>query len=108
MLVKIFSQAVFEECKVYNAVNLGNTVPCAEIMDGGRRVASSPETAESRHSGVIPAVNDACFDHGTELSLGKNCVGDAKPCELDLTGLALNGDVFDYPVVKRSVCLEFK
>ena len=77
-------------------------------MDGSRCITTSSETAECRHSGVIPSVNDACFDHGAELSLGKDRMCDAESCKLDLTGLAGGGDVVYDPVIQRSVSFELK
>ena len=107
-LVEVVAQTVLEEGVLNDRVDLRNADLIDERADRARSIAASAQTAEGRHTRVVPAADVVFLDKSAEFSLGHNGVVDAQTREFDLTRLARRGDVLDDPVVKRTVILKLE
>ena len=107
-VVEIFAQAVLQKRVFHSVGRLRHADALAEIADGMAGVASSSQTAERRHTRIVPAGDIILLDQLAQLALGHDGVVDAETGKLDLPGLGGNGDVVYHPVVQRAVRLEFQ
>ena len=105
--IKLFSDAVLEKLIINYTVSLCDTCASYEIEDGRGGVSASAETAERRHTRIVPTVNEPGFNKFSEVTLRHNSVSYVKTCELALLGLCFKSDVINHPLIKRSVVLEF-
>ena len=103
--VEILTQAVLQEAVVDRGRDLGHADALTEIADGRGRVAAAAQTAQRRHTRIVPAGDIALLDEAAQLALGHDGVVDAEARKLDLARLARNGHVVDHPVVERAVIL---
>ena len=109
VLVQIVAQAAFKQRPVDRGVDFRHADALAEIADGLRGVAAAAQTAERRHTRIIPAGDAVLLDQLTQLALGHDGVVDAETRELYLTRLdAGDGHVRHDPVVQRAVRLVLK
>ena len=107
-VVEIFAQAVLQKRVFHSVGGLRHADALAEIADGVAGVASSSQTAERRHTRIVPAGDIILLDQLAQLALGHDGVVDAETGKLDLPGLGGNGDIVYHPVVQRAVRLEFQ
>ena len=109
--IEFFTDTAFKKTDIHKAVGFGNTDSADEVKHGSGSITSSAQTAERRHTGVVPTVHNTVFHEGTEISLGHNGVCHVQTCKFDLTGFAgfiFKIDIVDNPIVKRSVNFIFQ
>ena len=87
VIVQILAQAVLKEGKLNGARNLCNADPLAEIADGCRSVAAAAQTAQSRHTRIVPAGDKTFLNEPSELALAEHGVVYAEARKLDLARL---------------------
>jgi len=87
VIVQILAQAVLKEGELDGARNLCNADPLAEIADRLRRIAAAAQTAQRRHTRIVPAGDEAFFYKPSELALAQNGVVYTKARKLDLARL---------------------
>ena len=104
LLVEVFAQAVLEEAVLNHARALGNADAVAEIADGRGRETAAAQTAQRRHTRIVPAL----LHELAELALRHDRVVDAKAGKLDLARLAGHGNIVHDPVVERAVRLKLQ
>ena len=106
--VQLAADAGFQLAHVDEVVRLGDAGLTDEGEDGGRGVTTAAQTAQGRHTGIIPAVDDAHLDQLTQITLAHDGVGHIQTCELALLRELGAKDVLDDPVVQRTMVLELK
>ena len=109
VLIQIVAQAAFKQRPVDCGVDLRHADAFAEIADGLRGIAAAAQTAERRHTRIVPAGDAVLLDQLAKLALGHDGVVDAEARELYLARLdAGDGHVRYDPVVQRAVRLVLK
>ena len=106
--VEFAAHVAFELFNRLAGVDLGDADFLAELADRGGRVAAATETTQGRHARVIPAVHDAVGDEFGEATLRRDGVGQFEACELDLAGSLVELELFEEPVVERTVRRELE
>ena len=107
-VVEIFAQAVLQKRVFHSVGGLRHADALTEIADGMAGVASSSQTAERRHTRIVPAGDIILLDQLAQLAFGHDGVVDAETGELDLPGLCGDGDVIYHPVIERAMRLKFQ
>jgi hypothetical protein len=108
LFVKIFTNAVLQKSDINERIILCNTYAVDEIEYCFGGIAASAKSAESGHSGVVPAVYELVFNERTKEALAHYGVGDVKTCKFDLSGSGGYVAMLDYPVIKGTVVLIFE
>ena len=106
--VQIFPDAEIQQGDIGQTVEFCDADLFAEIPDRFRRHASAAERADRRHTGIVPSGNVVIFDQFQQFAFAHNGVGQRQTGELDLAGIGRRFKIFDEPVVKGTVDLEFK
>ena len=83
-LVEILTNGSLQESHVVERVELGVADRLDEVLDRLRRIATTTHATESRHTGIVPAVDEMLIDKGVELTLRHHGIGEVEPVELDL------------------------
>ena len=108
VLIEIVSDARLEQAVVNNAVGLRHADAAYEVAYRGGGIAPAAHSAESDHSRVVPAVDNAVLNHFEALSLARHAVVEVQTCELDLARRLFKADSVDEPVIERPVILELE
>ena len=108
-LVQILPETVLQKAVFDGGGSLCYADALTEIANGPGGVAPAAQSAEGRHTGIVPAGDPACLHQKTQLALGHDRVVDAQTGKFDLAGLVVgNGDVAHHPVVEGAVGLKFQ
>ena len=110
---------MLEQALVNHSLNLGVADLIHELADGGRSISASAQTADGRHTRVVPTGYQAFLDELEHLTLGHYGVSDVQAVELALlgaiirsvrrqTGKVLAGDLVEEIVVERTVHLKLQ
>src|SRR5262245_4351899 len=99
---------MLELSDVHNRVSLGYTNRVTEIPNRFGRVSTPAEAAQSRHPRVVPAADNLFIDESQELSLAHYRVIKIQTREFDLHRPVGDGQVFNKPIIKRTVIFEFQ
>ena len=67
--VQVFADSTFQQGEVIQGIVSGITYLVYKFADGLRRVAATAETAESRHTGVVPTVYQMFFYQNQQVTL---------------------------------------
>ena len=105
-LIQVIAQAVFQRSVFDDAGGLAHTDHLAEIADGAGGIAAAAQTAQGRHTGIVPTGHTALLHQLAQLALGHDGVVDAQTGKFDLAGLMVgNGHIVHHPVVQGAVLL---
>ena len=108
-LVKVFTDAEFEERNVVDSLKLGITDASEERFDRIGRKTATAQTADGRHTRVVPTVDETFFDELEKFALAQHCVCQVESVELNLTwAIRFVGKKVDKVVVKRTVRHKFE
>ncbi len=91
-----------------DAVGLGDADALDEVADRGRRHAAPPQARQRRHARIVPAGDVAAAHQFGEHALRQHRMGQIEPGEFVLVRVRGHRQVFQKPVVKRPVILEFQ
>ena len=96
---------MLQKAVVHRGSDLGHADALAEIADGCGGIAAAAQTAQGRHTRIVPAGDDLLFDEPAQLALGHDGIVDAETRKFDLARLTRDGDIVHDPVVQRAVVL---
>ena len=99
---------MLEKSDIYHAVRFGDSDPLAEIKYRFGCIAAAAQTAEGRHTRIVPSVDYIILDKVAKVSLRQNGVRDIETGEFDLARFTAYAHIVYYPVVERAVDLVFK
>ena len=85
-LLQILANRMLEQALVNHSLNLGVADLIHELADGGSGVSASAQTADGRHTRVVPTGYQAFLDELEHLTLGHYGVSDVQTVELALLG----------------------
>ena len=102
------TQTIFQETVLDCVGGLCNTNAITEITNSIWCISAATKSAEGRHAGVIPTGNVIVLNKGAKLALAEYGVVNSKASKLDLPGLVGNTDVFNDPIIERSVIFKLQ
>ena len=107
---QIFADAVFKEGNIDHAVSFGHTDAFAEITDGFRCKSATADTSNGRHTGIVPAADNAFFDEDAEFALTHNQIRHIEAGKFNLPGqLAFRiFPVLNAPFIERTMVFKFE
>ena len=106
--IQVFAYGAFEQGEVVECIVSGVTYFIDELTDGFGRIAATAESAESRHTGIVPVVHQSFLHQDQQVAFTHQRVVQVQFVELRLTGtvvvqvLAFFQPV-DEQIVKRAV-----
>ena len=106
--LEILADAVLQSREIGRGIALGNAAHVDKALDGGRCVASAAQAGDRDQTGIVPSVDDVLLDQLLDIALAGDLVGQVHLGKLDLSGRMRIFGLFDDPVVKGTVVLEFK
>ncbi len=80
--VQVLANAILQHGNIRDAVVFGDADVIGEIAQGLRGDAAAAQAADGRHSGIVPARNEALVDELHELALAHHRVAEAQAGEL--------------------------
>src|SRR3954470_14431543 len=98
---------VLQQAELDAAVRLGNADSAAKAADRLGRVTPAANSGERRHPRVVPAAHVSVLNQGQQLSLAEQRVRQVQAIEFNLLRM-INPELFDVPVVERTVVLELQ
>ncbi|CNT75841.1 Uncharacterised protein [Salmonella enterica subsp. enterica serovar Bovismorbificans] len=108
VFVQIFANAGFQRRHLNGVVLLGDADAFAELPNGGRGIAATAQTGNSRHTRIVPAFDVFVGHQQIQLTLGHHGVFQIQAREFVLARVNRNGDVVQHPVVQTTVILELQ
>ncbi len=106
--VQVFAYSVLQHAHIHGAASLVDANHVAKSTNRLRGIATAAHAGNGGHTGVVPAVHEAFIHQALEFALAGNGVVQVQPGKFDLARLAGGGDVFQHPVIKRPMVLEFQ
>ena len=102
---------MLEKLIIHDAVSLCDACARDKVKYRRRSIPSSPQTAERRHSRVIPSVNKVSLDKLTKISFRHYRVRNIESRKFSLFGFysvhKIEVNIVNYPFIKRSVIFKF-
>ena len=83
-LLEVLADNVLQQSLVDHSLHLGITDTIHEIADGLRCVTAAAQTANGRHTRIVPTGYEALLHQLQHLALGHDGVGDVETVELAL------------------------
>ncbi len=83
-LFEALADGMLEEADINHTLHLGVSDTVDESTDSLSGVATTTQTADGRHTGVVPTAHEPLFDELEHLALRHHGVGDIQPVELIL------------------------
>lgn len=109
LLFEIFSDTMLQERYIHRAVRFSHPYSFAESSHCFRSISPAAYAGYGRHPRIVPSLYGTVLYHRLEISLGHDCIGEIEPCKFYLLRRSLPPAHFPkYPVVQRSVVLEFQ
>ena len=106
--VEIIPDRVFELRDIDNRIPFGHTNRVAEIPNCFRCIPAPAQAAQCRHARIVPAVNESLRHQCEQLSLAEHGVTQIQSCKFNLNRTGGNRQLFQAPVVKRTMVFEFQ
>ena len=111
--IQVFAYSAFEQGEIIEGVVSGVADFVDELTDGFGRVAATAESAEGRHTGIVPIVDQAFFDEDKQVTLTHQGIIEVQFVELCLAGAVVVQILtffqpVDEQIVKRAVRYELE
>jgi hypothetical protein len=106
--VEFLSKNIMEELEIHHTVRLRHPYLPAKAPQCFGRTTPTPEPADGGHPGIIPGIYDRAVYQGLEKAFAHDRVSEIQPGKFVLPGPGRNGDIFEEPVVKRTMIFKLQ
>ena len=104
--IQMIAQRKLQQAYVDDVVALGHPNPVTKLPNA-LRVPTTSQTAQRRHSRIIPTVHDTFFNQTQQFAFGHDGVIQVQPSEFPLLGRE-NAEMFNVPIIQGPVVFKFK